>query len=79
VINNLECIYYSFKILNEENIYKLIDKPKPYYIYNILNYCYKTYIKVLYSNKKIVIYHGCNKYIPLIKLVYSINKIRIFH
>ena len=45
----------------------------------ILNYCYITYIKVLYSNKKLVIYHGYNKYIPFIKLVYSINKIRIFH
>jgi replication factor C subunit 2/4 len=41
IINNLECIYYSFKILNDESIYKLIDKPKPYYIYEILNNCYK--------------------------------------
>ena len=40
IINNLECIYYTFKILNEENICKLIDKPKPYYIYKILEYCY---------------------------------------
>jgi replication factor C subunit 2/4 len=31
-INNLECIYYSFNKLNDENIYKLIDKQKPYYI-----------------------------------------------
>jgi len=34
---------------------------------------------VIYPNKKLVIYHEYNKYIPLIKLVYSINKIRIFH
>ena len=40
IINNLECIYYSFNILNEESIYKLIDKPKPYYINEILNNCY---------------------------------------
>lgn len=38
-INNLECIYYSFEILNSENIYKLIDKPKPMYISEILNKC----------------------------------------
>jgi replication factor C subunit 2/4 len=37
IINNLECIYYSFNELSEENIYKLIDKPKPYYIYKILD------------------------------------------
>jgi replication factor C subunit 2/4 len=38
-INNLECIYYSFGFLNSENIYKLIDKPKPLYISEILNKC----------------------------------------
>lgn len=38
-INNLECIYYSFGDLTSENIYKLIDKPKPYYIEEILNNC----------------------------------------
>jgi replication factor C subunit 2/4 len=39
IINNLECIYYSYKILNIENINKLIDKPKPYYIEKILVNC----------------------------------------
>jgi replication factor C subunit 2/4 len=38
-INNLECICYSFDELNEDNIYKLIDKPKQYYINNILSKC----------------------------------------
>jgi len=41
IINNLECIYYSFNILNEENIYKLVDKPKIFYIKKILKYCYE--------------------------------------
>ena len=41
LINNLECIYYSFGVLNEENIYKFIDKPKTFYIYEILNACYE--------------------------------------
>ena len=41
-INNLECIYYTFNKLQEEDIYKLIDKPKPYYIINILNACYNS-------------------------------------
>jgi replication factor C subunit 2/4 len=40
-INNLECIYYSFKELTTDNIYKLIDKPRPYYMNLILNYCLK--------------------------------------
>jgi replication factor C subunit 2/4 len=39
-INNLECIYYSFGQLDENIIYKLIDKPKPYYIAQILKSCY---------------------------------------
>ena len=38
-INNLECIYYSFKILTVDNIYKMIDKPRPYYMNLILRYC----------------------------------------
>jgi replication factor C subunit 2/4 len=38
-INNLECIYYSTNILSSENVYLLIDHPKPFYIENILNYC----------------------------------------
>ena len=44
-INNLECIYYTFKKLQENDIYKLIDKPKPYYISNILNSCYNSNYK----------------------------------
>lgn len=39
-INNLECIYYSFGELHEDSVYKLIDKPKPYYICKILESCY---------------------------------------
>lgn len=39
-INNLECIYYSFGKLDEKNVYKLIDKPKPYYIAQIISSCY---------------------------------------
>ena len=39
-INNLECIYYSLDKLNEENIYKIVDKPKLYYIADIINECY---------------------------------------
>jgi replication factor C subunit 2/4 len=38
-INNLECIYYSFNNLTNDNIYKLIDNPKSYYIYEILKNC----------------------------------------
>ncbi len=39
-INNLECIYYSFGKLDEKTVYRLIDKPKPYYISQILASCY---------------------------------------
>jgi replication factor C subunit 2/4 len=39
IINNLECIYYSYKILNIENINKVIDQPKPIYIEKILVNC----------------------------------------
>jgi replication factor C subunit 2/4 len=38
-INNLECIYYSSNILSSDNVYLLIDQPKPFYIDDILNYC----------------------------------------
>ena len=48
LINNLECIYYSFGELNEENIYKFIDKPSTFYINEIINACYeKNFKKVL--------------------------------
>jgi len=36
IINNLECIFYSLGSLTEENVYKLIDKPKIYYIDKII-------------------------------------------
>jgi replication factor C subunit 2/4 len=39
-INNLECIYYALGDLNENNIYTLIDKPKPFYISKIIENCY---------------------------------------
>ena len=38
-INNLECIKYTHTDLSVENIYKLLDKPKPAYIRNILDLC----------------------------------------
>ena len=38
-INNLECIKYTHNDLTIENIYKLLDKPKPAYIRNILDLC----------------------------------------
>jgi replication factor C subunit 2/4 len=40
VINNLEYIYYTFGSLEEDNVYKLIDKPKVYYISELLKYCF---------------------------------------
>ncbi len=47
-INNLECIYYSFGKLEENIVYKLIDKPKPFYISEILKNCYNNdYIKTI--------------------------------
>ena len=38
-INNLECIYYSGNDFNENNIYNVLDKPKLFYINNILTLC----------------------------------------
>jgi replication factor C subunit 2/4 len=56
-INNLECIYYSFGKLYENYIYKLIDKPKPYYVNEIIKNCINNnyvetinIIKKLYNN-----------------------------
>jgi replication factor C subunit 2/4 len=40
-INNLECIYYAFGKLDVNNVYKMIDKPKPIYIEKIINNCLK--------------------------------------
>ena len=39
-INNLECIYYTFNELTEDSVYQLIDKPKPYYISQLIISCY---------------------------------------
>ncbi len=38
-INNLECIFFYDKILNVENVYIIIDQPKPFYIEKILSNC----------------------------------------
>lgn len=38
-INNLECIYYSYGILDYNTVYKIVDKPKPIYIEKIINEC----------------------------------------
>jgi replication factor C subunit 2/4 len=40
-INNLECIYYSDLEFNEINVFKILDKPKPYYMNLILTHCFK--------------------------------------
>jgi replication factor C subunit 2/4 len=53
-INNLECIYYSLGQLSESNVYKLIDKPKPYYISEILKNCYTSdYVKTINTVKSL--------------------------
>jgi replication factor C subunit 2/4 len=48
-INNLECIYNSNRILDEENIYKIIDKPKPLYIKQILSNCINGHLNKSYD------------------------------
>lgn len=52
-INNLECIYHSGLDFNEENIFKILDKPKPYYMNLILENCFKgdldEAIKIVYE------------------------------
>ena len=40
-INNLECLYYTYKHLKDDIIYEINDRPKLYYIIDILNLCYK--------------------------------------
>jgi replication factor C subunit 2/4 len=51
-INNLECIYYSFGKLYNKFIYKLIDKPKPYYISEIIKDCFSgNYVKTINTVK----------------------------
>ena len=52
IINNLECIYYTFNKVSIDNIYKLFDKPKLYYITNILELCKQG---ELYEANKILI------------------------
>jgi len=53
-INNLECIYYTFGKLEESTIYKLIDKPKPYYISKIIKDCYSgDYVKTINTIKSL--------------------------
>ena len=39
-INNLECIYHSGHKFNQKTIYNILDKPKPFYIKNILIHCF---------------------------------------
>ena len=56
IINNLECLYYSFGELNKDNVYKLIDKPKPYYITKILKNCFA---------------HDFSKTISIVKKLYN--------
>ena len=47
-INNLECIYYSFGKLDDVSVYRMIDKPKPYYISELLKSCYANdYVKTI--------------------------------
>ena len=38
-INNLECVKYTYGDLTINNLYKLLDKPKPDYIRHILDLC----------------------------------------
>ena len=47
-INNLECIYYSFGKLDNNSVYRMIDKPKPHYISELLKYCFdNNYVKAI--------------------------------
>ena len=52
VINNLECIYYLDKKLVNDNIYKITDQPKPYYIGEIFNKCLKGELKYALEKTK---------------------------
>ena len=57
-INNLECIYYSLGSLSEENVYQIIDKPKPYYITKILKDCYNKEFNSVMITIKDIYYKG---------------------
>ncbi len=53
-INNLECIYYSFGKLENSTIYKLVDKPKPFYISQILTHCMENnYVETINTVKNL--------------------------
>jgi DNA polymerase III delta prime subunit len=70
-INNLECIYYAFKNLSIETVYKMVDKPKPVYIEKILNDCLnhrlqdgiettkELFLKGYYPNDILLIFMKC--------------------
>jgi replication factor C subunit 2/4 len=49
VINNLECIYYSYELIDEDNVYKFVDLPKPYYINNIISNCFDGNLKQCFN------------------------------
>ncbi len=44
-INNLECILYTYKILNKENVNNIIDIPKIYLLKEIIKNCYAKNLK----------------------------------
>ena len=53
-INNLECIYYSFGKLDDTSVYRMIDKPKPYYISELLKCCFANdYVKTIIIVKEL--------------------------
>ena len=45
IINNLECIFYSYGEITEETVYFFTDKPKPFYINSILTNCLNDNLK----------------------------------
>lgn len=51
-INNLECIYNFNKNLIDNNIYNLIDQPKPIYIENIFKQCLEGNLKLALQSTK---------------------------
>lgn len=51
-INNLECIYNFNKNLIDNNIYNLIDQPKPIYIENIFKQCLQGNLKLALQSTK---------------------------
>ena len=61
VINNLECIFYCCGKLDLESIYKIVDKPKPFYIKEILKECLNGN---LYKSMEILVNLHKNGYSP---------------